>query len=221
MRDLSASAGRQAEDIHAADTSFDILQAAASCFMERGYSASSIDDVARRLGSTKGRIYHHYPSKADLFAHVFKTGMDMNFDAIVPEARRNIAPIERLMRMARAHTGNLIRTRPFQRAVWEGVELHLRGATTPEQRETLTELLKYRDRYSDIFKSVISECREAGDLDFENLSVANQLMLVALNSPIFWYRPRSKKRRDDFDAVVEQVVGFAMRGLGYKGALTK
>src|SRR4029078_7144159 len=62
----------------------DILRAAAICFMQRGYAASSIDDVARRLGSTKGRIYHHYPSKADLFADVFRVGMDMNFAAIEP-----------------------------------------------------------------------------------------------------------------------------------------
>ncbi|MGD9915173.1 MAG: TetR/AcrR family transcriptional regulator [Rhizobiaceae bacterium] len=46
----------------------DILRTAALCFMERGYYATSIDDVARKLGATKGRIYHHFPSKGDLFA---------------------------------------------------------------------------------------------------------------------------------------------------------
>lgn len=41
----------------------EILHMAAECFMEQGFHATSIDDVARRLGATKGRIYHHYPSK--------------------------------------------------------------------------------------------------------------------------------------------------------------
>ena len=47
-----------------------ILEAAARCFHERGYAATSIDDVARALNSTKGRIYHHFESKADLFAEI-------------------------------------------------------------------------------------------------------------------------------------------------------
>jgi AcrR family transcriptional regulator len=62
----------------------DILSAAATASSERGYAATSIDDVARRLGATKGRVYHHFSSKGDLFAQVFKTGMDMNFEAIAP-----------------------------------------------------------------------------------------------------------------------------------------
>ena len=62
----------------------DILRAAASCFTEHGYTATSIDDVARRIGATKGMIYHHYRSKADMFADVFRSGMQMNFAAIEP-----------------------------------------------------------------------------------------------------------------------------------------
>ncbi len=45
-----------------------ILETAAQCFMEQGFATTSIDDVARRMGSTKGRIYHYYSSKTDLFS---------------------------------------------------------------------------------------------------------------------------------------------------------
>ena len=37
------------------DSRMDILRAAACCFMDRGYTATSIDDVARSLGATKGQ----------------------------------------------------------------------------------------------------------------------------------------------------------------------
>ena len=37
-----------------------ILDAAALCFMERGFNATSIDDIARRLSATKGTVsYTH------------------------------------------------------------------------------------------------------------------------------------------------------------------
>ncbi|MEX0344547.1 MAG: TetR family transcriptional regulator [Rhizobiaceae bacterium] len=210
-----------AESIEAAPSSTrrEILDAAAHCFTARGYANTSIDDVARSLGSTKGRIYHHYASKADLFADVFKTGMDMNYQAIMPafEAAGNVE--EKLVRMARTHTTQMIATKPYQRAVWEGVEMHLRGSTTPEQRDTLTGLLAHRDRYSDIFKSVISECEKRGSLAFDNLSIANQVMFIALNSPLFWYSPRPGENKSDIDKLVDQVVEFALRGLGYKGEI--
>ena len=88
----------------------DILQAAANCFTERGYAQTSIDDVARRLSATKGRIYHHYPSKADLFADVFKTGMDMNYAAVAPYRDMPGSPIERWRRMATAHVRQMVET---------------------------------------------------------------------------------------------------------------
>ena len=198
-----------------------ILDAAASCFLERGYSAASIDDVARRLGSTKGRIYHHYPSKADLFADVFKTGMDMNYQAVLPEFTAANPPRDKLVRMARTHTRQMIKTKAYQRAVWEGVEMHLRGSTTPEQREALAELQAYRDRYSELFKSAIRECKEAGVLDFDNLSIANQIMFISLNSPLFWYKPRPGEKENDVSKIVDQVVTFALRGLGFQGELPK
>jgi AcrR family transcriptional regulator len=192
----------------------EILEAAANCFMEHGYNATSIDDVARRLGATKGRIYHHYPSKADLFADVFRTGMELNYAAIEPVRQAAGKAVERWRRLAFVHTVQMIVTRPFQRVVWEGVEMHLRGATTPEQRSAFAELLESRARYGTIFRDTIAEAKRDGDMDFDNLGIANQMMFMALNSPIFWYSPRAGETHADIEAIARQIVTFAMRGLG-------
>jgi AcrR family transcriptional regulator len=195
----------------------DILEAAAGCFMERGYVATSIDDVARSLGSTKGRIYHHYPSKADLFADVFRVGMDMNYQAIERVWQDTGSALERWKKVAFAHVMQMITTRPFQRVVWEGVEMHLRGATTPEQRSVFASLLDSRDRYSAIFKGFLAEAKADGDMHFDNLSIANQIMFMTLNSPIFWYSPRPGETAEDIRAIAGQVVDFAMHGLSASG----
>jgi AcrR family transcriptional regulator len=192
----------------------DILRAAAICFMQRGYAASSIDDVARSLGSTKGRIYHHYPSKADLFADVFRAGMDMNFAAIEPVRAQPGPAIGRWRKMASIHCGQMIRTKPFQRVVWEGVELYLRGATTPEQREEFTRLMQSRDDYGRIFREAIAAARDEGDMRFGTIGIAEQLMFLTLNSPLFWYTPRPTETDGDIEAIVGEVVAFAARGLG-------
>jgi AcrR family transcriptional regulator len=199
---------------HVPDSSHaDILDAAAHCFMERGYAAASIDDVARRLGATKGRIYHHYPSKADLFADVFRFGMEMNYRAIEPFRLPDERAVERWRKMALAHVVQMIRMRPFQRVVWEGVEMYLRGATTPEQRTVFAELIERRSRYGDIFRDLLAQARDEKDMAFENLGITNQLVFVTLNSPIFWYSPRAGETDRDIEAIARQVVTFAMQGL--------
>ena len=194
----------------------DILEAAAHCFMERGYAAASIDDVARRLGATKGRIYHHYPSKSDLFADVFRFGMDMNYRAIEPFRDSGEKAGKRWQGMALVHVVQMITTRQFQRVVWEGVEMHLRGATTPEQRTVFAELIERRSQYSDIFRDLLAEAREDGDMVFENLGITNQLVFITLNSPIFWYSPRAGETGRDIEDIARQIVGFAMHGLGIR-----
>src|SRR3546814_16938968 len=47
-----------------------ILEAAAGAFMERGYAATTLDDIAALLGNTKGQIYHYYRRKLDLYFDV-------------------------------------------------------------------------------------------------------------------------------------------------------
>ena len=44
----------------------EILDAAAACFAEQSYPAASMQEVAKRLGTSKARIYHYYDSKEAL-----------------------------------------------------------------------------------------------------------------------------------------------------------
>jgi AcrR family transcriptional regulator len=50
----------------------EILVAALEQFVEHGYAATRLDDVARRAGVTKGTMYLYFPSKEDLFKAVVR-----------------------------------------------------------------------------------------------------------------------------------------------------
>jgi TetR/AcrR family acrAB operon transcriptional repressor len=52
----------------AALTHRSLLKAALAVFGERGYSAATLQDVAARAGVTRGAIYWHFGSKAELYA---------------------------------------------------------------------------------------------------------------------------------------------------------
>ena len=77
--------------------------------------------------------------------------------------------------------------------------------------------MRYRNNYGDIFRQVIAQGRSEGIFAFEDLGIANQLMFMALNSPIFWYTRRPGETDADRDQIISQVVTFAKRGLGAEG----
>ena len=51
----------------AAQTRQDLLEAALTIFSQQGYAAARLEDIAEAAGVTRGAIYHHFGSKAELF----------------------------------------------------------------------------------------------------------------------------------------------------------
>jgi AcrR family transcriptional regulator len=57
---------------HGNETRAELLAAARQLFGERGYAATSLDDIAARASVTKGALYHHFRGKTDLFQAVYE-----------------------------------------------------------------------------------------------------------------------------------------------------
>jgi AcrR family transcriptional regulator len=190
-----------------------ILDASARCFMEHGFKATSIDDIARRLGATKGMVYHYFDSKSDLFFEIHQRAMDALVQAVDPEVRRRAPALERLHGMARRHVETLIETQHYQRAVVEGVQMHLRVSTTEAQRQRLMQLQDRRRRYEQVFLKVLNQGIDEGDLDATEPRIAIKPVLGALNSVINWYHPRYDDAPGSRERLIDGVVTVALRGL--------
>lgn len=76
----------------------ELLAAALETFTEHGYETSNLDDVARAAGVTKGAIYKHFESKADLLQRAISLRLQENFQAIESQLseRPDASPEERL-----------------------------------------------------------------------------------------------------------------------------
>jgi len=53
----------------------ELLDAALDLFVERGYAATRLEDVARRAGVSKGTLYLYYENKEELFKAVVRTSI--------------------------------------------------------------------------------------------------------------------------------------------------
>jgi len=63
---MAAEAMRRTKE-EAAETRQALLDAALRVFSRQGYTATRLEDVAAEAGTTRGAIYWHFKSKADLF----------------------------------------------------------------------------------------------------------------------------------------------------------
>jgi AcrR family transcriptional regulator len=61
----------------------EIADAAYAAFAEKGYSATRIDDVAKRAGVSKGLTYLYYKTKEDLFKAVVKNVVVRRVDTLI------------------------------------------------------------------------------------------------------------------------------------------
>ena len=61
----------------------EIADAAYAAFAEKGYSATRIDDVAKRAGVSKGLTYLYYKTKEDLFKAVVKNVVVRRIDTLI------------------------------------------------------------------------------------------------------------------------------------------
>ena len=90
-----------------------ILTAAADLFRQRGYRATTLDEIARRLGVSKPTLYGYFRSKEDLLAAIFHRAMSL-FErdlAAIRASRGN--PAAQLRRLVRFHVGAVIAERSF------------------------------------------------------------------------------------------------------------
>jgi AcrR family transcriptional regulator len=53
----------------------ELLAAALDLFVERGFAATKLDDVAARAGVSKGTLYLYFASKEELFKAVIQQGI--------------------------------------------------------------------------------------------------------------------------------------------------
>ena len=59
-----------------------VLQAAAQLFNERGFHATSLDDIAARLHVTKPTLYYYVKNKDEILIECVRQGLQMTIDGI-------------------------------------------------------------------------------------------------------------------------------------------
>src|SRR6201997_4518136 len=87
----------------AVDSRQEILRTAARLFQQRGYDATSMNDVAAALKLSKGGLYHHFQSKDEILFEIMNHAMEITEERVLAPARAIADPEARLRALIRLH----------------------------------------------------------------------------------------------------------------------
>jgi AcrR family transcriptional regulator len=96
--DLRKAPGRPSEGAREA-----LIEAALDLFMERDYDRVSTEEILERSGVSRGALYHHFPSKLDLFRAVFEASERRVIERIAARVSAVERPFEALLGGALAY----------------------------------------------------------------------------------------------------------------------
>src|SRR5438270_13152634 len=89
----------------------DILHTAARLFQQRGYDATSMNDISAALKLSKGGLYHHFSSKNEILFHIMNHAMDLTAQRVLAPVPKLSDPEPRLPALIRFHS-TLVRRPP-------------------------------------------------------------------------------------------------------------
>jgi len=164
----------------------EIEDAASSLFHERGYSGTSVRDIARAVDIQGASLYAHVASKQDvLWAIVERMAARFEAAADAVEAADPGAvvfgPGVHLISLVRAHVG--VVTDDIERA---SVFVHEWRALDKARRD---EIARRRDAYESRFRAAIVNGIQAGAFGPVDPPLTAAFILTALNGLVTWYRP--------------------------------
>lgn len=143
---------------HAATTSA-LLRAAAETFAERGFEGATMDEIAERVGLSKGPLYYRYETKEDLFLAVFEEHIARRLQA-TEEALAPSASTEERRRAGADEWMQFLGENPDWFPLF--IEFWLKAVRDPELRRRFA--ARYR-RFSEANTSFLREA--ARELDIE------------------------------------------------------
>ncbi|MCY0864742.1 MAG: TetR/AcrR family transcriptional regulator [Sulfobacillus sp.] len=162
-----------------------IIEAATLCFQDKGYVATTLNDIAEAVNLQKPTLYHYVKNKNELLFLVLKNTAESYNQALEAVVASPLNPRDKLDRAIRQHI-HLQLEHPGTVTLFRDV-----GELDQGYRREIRQALK---RYRELLQDIIRQGIEAGRFRPADPSMAALFVLGAVNFVHRWYRvegPRS------------------------------
>lgn len=178
-----------------------VLSTAAQMFNERGFHATSLDDIAVRLHVTKPTLYYYVKNKDEILLECVKKGLHMTLEGIEASRQAGGNAVDQLRACMQVYAD--IVTQPFGMCL-----IRIGDEEVPEPSRT--ELRRMKSEIDQAFRRLVAQGVQEGVLAPCDPKMTAFVIAGALSWIGRWYQSGG-----DYTAaqVAEQCIGTLMHGV--------
>ncbi len=179
-----------------------LFEAATRLFRERGFHATSMQDLADALGMNRGSLYHYIASKDDLLWAIVSGALERLEAEVRPALTADVPARERIERGIAAH----LRYAAADQDELALLQIEIRSL--PDDRRH--ELLARRDEYEALWRAAVADGIGREEFRPVDVRLTTIAILSACNWFVQWYRPDGELSADENAA---QIADLYLDGL--------
>ena len=168
------------------DSRQEILRTAARLYQQRGYDATSMNDVAAALKLSKGGLYHHFQSKDEILFEIMNHAMEITQERVIAPVKGIADPEQRLRALIRLHIEVVLSPRDREITVM----LHENHPLPPTLRKRINTRKKDYIHFVENLMAEVQRARQAkGTVSPRAAAFA---LLGMINWIYQWYKPEGE-----------------------------
>lgn len=189
-----------------------ILEAAARLFAQKGYNATTLQDIAAAAGTQAGSLYYHFSSRDDIVREVLSASMaviERQVRAAIREAESTSGTyLERIKAGVRVHLKAVLAADPYTSAYFRIIN----EVPAPVYREFIEQPRAY-GRY---WHKLIIAAQESGEIRRDiDPSIFRMLLLGGATYAQMWFSPKGRLNMEQFcDALLDVYLNGALLATG-------
>lgn len=152
-----------------------ILSGAAKLFAAKGFSATSMNDIAAGAEIAKPTLFHYFPSKLDILFELYRQTMDLALDRMRAVVGSHDEPVTRVRAWVREHALLILENRELFKIFFDE-----EGELSPEQRGII------RAQQRDYIKLIADEVRAMRELGLAPKDLSPNVAVQSLIGMASW-----------------------------------
>jgi AcrR family transcriptional regulator len=182
----------------------ELLGIAADLFAERGYTATTVRDIADAAGILSGSLYHHFDSKESMVDAILSRFIEHtleSYDRVLAEGR---TPLETFTRLVEVSLQSMTTER-------SAILVYQNEARFLLQEERFSYLQTAHRRFQRVWTDVLEEGVRAGEFRPEiDPRLVYRLVRDTVWAAPRWWRPGGNLK---YERIIDQYVGVLVNGI--------
>lgn len=181
----------------------EIMAVAARLFREKGYRATTMDDIAAELNVTKPALYYYIDNKHDLLYAICESAIERLMEGAKRIMEEEGSVEEKLQRLIRWHV-NMFSTHGDVIAVYLAEE----GELPPEKRTFIRGMSR---EYESYYRRLLEEGIREGKFREVDVPMAVRAISGMCNWLSVWFRPDGKYSADEIAEIFHDLFLWGCR----------